>query len=340
MAENEQDIDRITKSCRTCHEFQLTQTRQPLIPTEIPPRPWHTIATYLLYLDNTEYFLVSDYYSKYPFVRKIPKGQSNSKTIIAILKQIFSKQGIPKVVRSDNGPHYSSTDYREFAIQYGFQIVTSSPHYPRSNGYIESQVKTVKAVLAKAKKTGTDPHIALQCLRSTPIDNALPSPAKLLMKRKFQDNLPRKITRDHNSDDIITRLEQRQEKQKQYHDKHVKPLPALQSGRSVSIQNPSTGKWSPATIKEKISDTPRSYQVNTPTGELRRNQAHLREIPDTTQPNTTNNNPDISIDQKTTNSSSTSSRVTTRSGRAVNHQTIIHKLHEKKKKDNIFINYS
>jgi transposase InsO family protein len=157
-----EDIDRITKSCRTCQEFQPTQTRQPLIPTEIPPRPWHTIATDLFYLDNTEYLLVSDYYSKYPFVRKIPKGQSNSNTIIAILKQIFSEQGIPEVVRSDNGPHYSSKGYREFANEYGFQIVTSSPHYPRSNAYIESQVKTVKAILAKANKTETDPNIALR----------------------------------------------------------------------------------------------------------------------------------------------------------------------------------
>ena len=98
----------------------------------------------------------------------------------------------------------------------------------------------MEAVLAKAKKTETDPNIALLCLRSTPIDNALPSPAELLMKRKLQDSLPRKITRDHNSDDIITRLEQRQEKQKQYHDEHVKPLSAVQSGQSVSVLNPST----------------------------------------------------------------------------------------------------
>ena len=171
-------------------------------------------------------------------------------------------------------------------------------------------MKTVKAILAKAKKTETDPNIALLCLRSTPIDFAIPSPAELLMKRKLQDNLPRKITRDHNSDDIITRLEQRQ-----YHDQHVKP--ALQSRQSVSARNPSTGKWSPAAIKEKIPDIPRSYQVNTPTGELRRNRAHLREIPATPQSNITNNNPDISIDQKTTNSNNTSGRVTTRSGRVV-----------------------
>jgi hypothetical protein len=65
------------------------------------------------------------------------------------------------------------------------------------------------------------------------------------MKRKLQDNLPRKITTDHNNGDIITRSEKRHEKQRQYHDQHVKPLPALQSGQSVSVQNPSPGKWSP-----------------------------------------------------------------------------------------------
>ncbi|CAB3995793.1 Retrovirus-related Pol poly from transposon [Paramuricea clavata] len=161
-----------------------------------------------------QYLLVSDYYSKYPFVRKIPKGQSNRKTIIAVLKHIFIEQGISEVVRSDNGSHYSSKDYREFANEYGFQIVTSSAHYPRSNGYIESQVKTVKAILAKAKKADTDPNIALLCLRSTPIDNELPSPAEPLMKMKLQDNLPRKSTRDHNSDDIITNYKSKEGKAK------------------------------------------------------------------------------------------------------------------------------
>ena len=45
----------------------------------------------------------------------------------------------------------------DFATSYGFTQVTSSPHYPRSNGLAERTVKTVKAMLKKSK----DPHLAL-----------------------------------------------------------------------------------------------------------------------------------------------------------------------------------
>ena len=79
--------------------------KRALIPTEVPPRAWHTIGTDLFTLEGPEYLVVADYYSKYPFVRRIPSGQGNSHTVIKMLRQIFSEQGIPKVVRSDNGPH-------------------------------------------------------------------------------------------------------------------------------------------------------------------------------------------------------------------------------------------
>ena len=91
------------------------------------------------------------------------------------MKQIFSEQGIPQVVRSDNGPHYDSQNFKVFAQQYGFIHVTSSPHYPRSNRFIEAHVKTVKNTLKMARATQLDPYnIALMNLRSTPIDNKTP----------------------------------------------------------------------------------------------------------------------------------------------------------------------
>ena len=188
----------MTKSCKVCQERKPNQPRGPLLQTEVPPRPWHTKGTNLFYLDEDEHLLIADYYTKYPFVSKIPKTQSTSKCAVAIIKQIFSEHGILLILRSNNGPHFQG-HYHRLTTEYGFKHVTCSPNYPKSNGFIESQVKIVKRVLEKAQRSNSDPNIALLCLRSAPVDNKLPSPAELLLGRQIQDNLPRKIKNNHTS---------------------------------------------------------------------------------------------------------------------------------------------
>ena len=261
------DIDNVTKSCSICQEPQSKQAKEPLMPTEIPPRPWHTVGSDLFYLDGSEYLLVADYYSKFTFAGKILPGKSTSKTVIELMKQIFSEHGIPHVVWSDNGPHYNCYSFTEFAQQYGFKHVTSSPHFPSSNGFIESPVKTTKKTLKKAKATNSDPYLALMCLRSSTIDGKLPSPAELLLGRPLQDNLPRRIQASPNNDDITERLEYRQERQRHYHDRGCKSLPHVAPGQPIRIQDPVSSTWKPAMVKEKPDKVPRSYTVTTPAGQ-------------------------------------------------------------------------
>ena len=122
---------------------------------------------------------MSDYYSKFPFVRRLP-AKCTSAAVVLQLKQIFSEQGILQIVRTDNGPQFNSKEFSEFSSVYGFKHVTSSPHYPRSNGFIESQVKIVKRTfiesqvkivkrtLEKVAKDNSDPHLALLYVQSTP----------------------------------------------------------------------------------------------------------------------------------------------------------------------------
>ena len=70
------DIEEMTKSCTICQELQPKQASEPLIQIEVTPRPWHTVGTDIFYLDDDEFLLIADYYTKYPFVRKILKGNS------------------------------------------------------------------------------------------------------------------------------------------------------------------------------------------------------------------------------------------------------------------------
>ena len=90
------------------------------------PRAWHTIGADLFALYGSEYLVVADYYSKYPFVRNIPCGQSESITVVKIMRQLFSEQGIPEVVRTDNGPHFKGQAFQEFARDLRFKHITSS----------------------------------------------------------------------------------------------------------------------------------------------------------------------------------------------------------------------
>ena len=79
------------------------------------------------------------------------------------ISSMFACHGIPEVVVSDNGPQFSAESYAKFGQQYGFNHITSSPHYPQCNGEAEKAVKTIKSLL---KKSG-DHHLALLAYRST-----------------------------------------------------------------------------------------------------------------------------------------------------------------------------
>ena len=125
-----------------------------------------------------------DYFSRYPEMVKL--SSTTSQAIINALKTIFSRHGIPEIIRTDNGPQYSSQEFAAFARQYDFTHITSSPHFPQSNGQAERTVKTVKQLL----KESEDPHIALLTYRSTPFHWCGLSPAELLMGRRLWTNVP------------------------------------------------------------------------------------------------------------------------------------------------------
>ena len=272
------DIEEMTKSCSVCQSHGKSQPPEPMKSHEIPSRPWQTVATDIFFLCENEYLLIADYYSKYTILRQIPKGHSNSSTVIRLLKNVFAEQGIPESLISDNGPHFNSQIFRDFSKSWNFTHTTSSPRYPQSNGFIERNIQTVKTTIKKAKQSNTDVQKALMILRATPIDHHLPSPAELLYGRKLRTTLPAKIentTVDRHQ--IHQRFQMRQEIQKQHFNKNAHPLPPLHTGQTVHIQDKSNKKWIPGTIQD-VQPEPRSYKVETETGQiLRRNRRHLKE---------------------------------------------------------------
>ena len=97
---------------------------------------------------------------------------------------------IPVILKSDNGPAYSTMEFKDFAKNYGFEHVTSSPRYSQSMGFIEKYVQICKNLLKKAKKSNSDQYLALIEFWNTQIDDINMSPPQIMMGRRTRTKLP------------------------------------------------------------------------------------------------------------------------------------------------------
>ena len=81
----------------------------------MPSFPWQKLGTDLFDYQGAKYLLVTDYYRKYPIVRKL--NLSTSAAVITHLKSVFAEHGIAGTLVSDNSPQYSSQGFAAFCKQ-------------------------------------------------------------------------------------------------------------------------------------------------------------------------------------------------------------------------------
>ncbi len=110
-------------------------------------------------------------------------------TIITRLKRHFSTHGAPRQLMTDSAAYFTSKEFQEFPRIWDFCHVTSSPHYPQSNGLAERAIHSAKHLLEKCACDGADVYAALLNLRNIPRDG-LPSPAQRLLSRRTKTFIP------------------------------------------------------------------------------------------------------------------------------------------------------
>lgn len=177
------DIKQKIEQCRTCAEYRPNRP-EPLLPSKFPNRPWEVVGMDLFKFKDCWYLLIADYYSRYPGLYKV---RNMTTKVVQCLTDCFARHGIPVVVRSDNGPQFNplkTQEFIDFKNKFDFGHITSS-HYPKSNGFIEVMVKTIKLGLSK---TG-DMCLFLMEYRSTPLKCGF-TPSELLMGRRIRSLLP------------------------------------------------------------------------------------------------------------------------------------------------------
>ena len=273
------EIQNRVGNCSTCREFENAQVKCPMVITEVPSQPWFTVGADLFHYNGRWFVLVTDVYSKVPFVR--PLSNPGAYATVKAMKGIFSENGIPAKVISDNGTHFTAGEFKRFAKEWGFEMILSSPEYPQGHALIDRHIQTVKKCMHKCDASGYDFDLAMLVLRSTPLGPDMPSPAELLQQRRFRTRLPTYVPDPPTSEKIQQKLKESQMVAASHYNKTAKSKPELVKGQPVRVLNKKTRRWEPAVVSG-CACTPRSYYVRRIAGgaPLRRNRVHLRPTPE------------------------------------------------------------
>ena len=174
------DIEDYTKRCQECIKRSQV-AKEPLQPHDIPEGPWRKLGIDYFAFNGNSYILICDYFSKFPFLYR---AKTSFWSLRDRLIDLFSIEGYPDKIVSDNGPLFQSKEFAKFLSGLGIKHTTSSPGYPRSNGFIERHIQTVKNMLSKSSNTRSFQEV-LADLRTTCIRMGLPSPAEILHGRNL-----------------------------------------------------------------------------------------------------------------------------------------------------------
>ena len=104
------------------------------------------VGTDILYVKKRPYLIVVEYFSKF-IINYLPS--LTAAQTMRSLRSVFTRHGIPEIVRSDNGPQYDAAEFAKLAKDWEFKHVTSSPFCAQSNGEAERALQTAKNLLKK-----------------------------------------------------------------------------------------------------------------------------------------------------------------------------------------------
>jgi len=264
------EINNLIDSCAVCQKLRRSQIKEPLLPHDIPPLPFMKIGMDVLEFSSEIYLVIIDYYSRWIELERL--NSKSSKSIITTLKPIFSRFGIPKIIVADNNP-FNSFEFHKFAHEWNFQLTTSSPHYPKSNGLAEKAVGIVKSMLKKCSVENQDINMYLLNYRNACTSGLDYSPAQLLQSRSLRTKLP--IDDKHFKPKVVDDPNVYSKRnQASYYNLHSRAPIEFVRGENVLIQDKFSKLWEEGVIVNKLKF--RSYLVKINGKMYRRNSTFIR----------------------------------------------------------------
>ena len=161
-----QDIKQTADNCEACQQLKPNNQHETLRQHNESQVPWMKIGTDLFEINGRTYLVSVDYFSSFIEVDYLKSTTTDE--VITKLQGQFARYGIPAEVVSDQGPQYTSSQFRDMTQKWGIRHTMSSPGHHQSNGKAEAAVKTVKHLMYKCLQDNSNPYEALLELRNTP----------------------------------------------------------------------------------------------------------------------------------------------------------------------------
>ena len=186
-------------------------------------------------------------------------ASTTSTAIVNVLRDIFSRFGLPKTLVSDNGPQFVADEFKAFLQQNGVKHVTSSPYHSRTNGLAERFVRSFKTAMKKCNKvTNKEINLFLITYRITSHATTGETPAILLIGRNLRTRL------DLLKPDTSSRVRRKQDNMKLSRHTGSK-VRMFTMGQSVMVRDYRKKiPWIHATVMSSLG--PLTYQVKTDKG--------------------------------------------------------------------------
>lgn len=145
----------IVIECRNCCEF-LPAPHVGINPRGVGPlQIWQMDVTHIPSFGRSQYLHVSiDTCSG--VLHATPLAGEKASHVIQHCLEAWSAWGMPRVLKTDNGPAYTSTKFASFCRQMGVTHLTGLPYNPQGQGIVERAHRTIKTFLIKQKGSFKD----------------------------------------------------------------------------------------------------------------------------------------------------------------------------------------
>ena len=191
------DIECAVKSCGICQAVSAdgAERLEPLRLTPFPAKPFSTVNIDLFGpLASGETILgVVDEHSKWPELFVL-KGGVSTEDVTRSLDELFARFGNARMVKSDNGPQFSSWKFSNFMEKRGIKHHLITPYYPQANSTVERFFRTLKKFVKTCSfghdQLKTELNKFLRLYRNTPSRATGRTPASLILSYNPKMDFP------------------------------------------------------------------------------------------------------------------------------------------------------